>query len=76
MDPYEADPRKVPATDLYADIPFYGRYQPCSGGFVPNPLPGASTSDVVRYWEGVILNQCTSANRMYDIKGWRCFCLK
>ncbi|KAL4922667.1 hypothetical protein BDW62DRAFT_207364 [Aspergillus aurantiobrunneus] len=26
--PYEADPTKIPPSDLYADIPFYGRYLP------------------------------------------------
>ncbi|KAJ5272483.1 kinase-like domain-containing protein [Penicillium angulare] len=26
--PYEADPEKIPATDLYADVAFYGRYHP------------------------------------------------
>ncbi|KAI3322292.1 hypothetical protein HD806DRAFT_536757 [Xylariaceae sp. AK1471] len=72
MNPYEADPAKIPATDPYADVPFYGRYQPCPGEFVPNPPPGPSTSDVVvRYWEGIIRDQCTSANRMYEIEGWR-----
>jgi COMPASS component SPP1 len=72
MDPYEADPTKIPATDPYADIPFYGRYRPCSGDFVPNPPTGPSTNDaVIRYWEGIILDQCTPDNRMYDIEGWR-----
>jgi len=72
MDPYEADPKKISPSDPYADIPFYGRYKPCSGEFVPNPPPGHSASDaVIRYWEGIILDQCTLANRMYGFEGWR-----
>ncbi|KAI1411209.1 hypothetical protein F5Y13DRAFT_165947 [Hypoxylon sp. FL1857] len=72
MNPYEADPTKIPATDLYANVPIYGRYKPCPDDFVPSPPPGPSTNDdVIRYWERVILDKCTQANRMYEVEGWR-----
>ncbi|KAI0098353.1 hypothetical protein F4776DRAFT_650563 [Hypoxylon sp. NC0597] len=72
MNPYEADPTKIPATDRYADTPFYGRYKPHPDDFVPNPPPGPSTNDdVIRYWERVIVEKCTQANRMYEVDGWR-----
>ncbi|OTA76917.1 hypothetical protein M434DRAFT_38748 [Hypoxylon sp. CO27-5] len=73
MNPYETDPTKAPATDQYAaKHPVYGRYKPHPDDFVPNPPPGPSTSDdVIRYWERVILDKCTQANRMYEVDGWR-----
>lgn len=68
MDPYETDPGKIPPTDLYAHVLFHGRYEPSPGDFVPAPPPGPWTSDVVlRYWESVVYEKCTWANRMYDI---------
>ncbi|KAI0837246.1 kinase-like domain-containing protein [Hypoxylon sp. FL0890] len=72
MNPYEADPAKIPDTDRYSDSLLYGRYKPCASDFVPNPPPGPSTSDdVIRYWERVILDKCTQANRMYEMDGYR-----
>ncbi|KAJ5984456.1 hypothetical protein N7481_006555 [Penicillium waksmanii] len=33
MNPYEADPKKIPTTDMYADVPLYGRYGPKPNDF-------------------------------------------
>ncbi|GAB1319677.1 hypothetical protein MFIFM68171_09887 [Madurella fahalii] len=37
MNPYEANPEKIPSEDRYADVPFYGCYCPTAGDFQPDP---------------------------------------
>ncbi|KAJ5113957.1 hypothetical protein N7456_002491 [Penicillium angulare] len=65
MNPYEADPEKVPATDLYADVPFYGRYHPKPDDFRINPQhSNSSTPASLKYWASV-LELCTAENRIY-----------
>ncbi|KAL9616418.1 MAG: hypothetical protein Q9160_008717 [Pyrenula sp. 1 TL-2023] len=61
MNPYEANTSKVPATDLYADVPLYGRYLPQSDDFVPDPQQIESAD----YWES-ILAKCDASHRLYE----------
>lgn len=63
--PYEADPEKIPTTDLYADVPFYGRYCPKPDDFhIDYQHVNSSTPESLNYWASVI-NLCTEENRIY-----------
>jgi hypothetical protein len=63
--PYEADPEKIPTTDLYADVPFYGRYCPKSDDFrVDLQHVNSQTTDSLRYWT-LVVNLCTKDIRIY-----------
>ncbi|KAK4152382.1 hypothetical protein C8A00DRAFT_44540 [Chaetomidium leptoderma] len=55
MNPYEANPEKIPPGDRYADVPFYGRYHPTAVDFQPDPT----------HWSSV-LAQCDKTNRIYE----------
>lgn len=56
---------QIPATDLYADVPLYGRYRPKSDDFHVQPEHTHSQySDSIIYWESVI-DLCTESNRIY-----------
>ena len=66
MNPYEADPEKIPDTDRYQDVPLYGRYLPRSDDFKPNPSHINSTSpESIQYWESVLC-LCNPGNRIYE----------
>ncbi|KAI1179270.1 hypothetical protein F4777DRAFT_575300 [Nemania sp. FL0916] len=66
MNPYEADPEKIPKDDLYADDPFYGRYLPRSTDFKPDAKHiNSTTPESLSYWS-TVLAQCTAANRLYE----------
>ncbi|KAI0389994.1 kinase-like domain-containing protein [Xylariaceae sp. FL0594] len=63
--PYEADPEKIPETDLYRAEPFYGRYLPKDTDFVPDAeFINSTTSESLAYWKKV-LDDCTELNRVY-----------
>ena len=63
--PYEANPEKIPATDMYADVPFYGRYYPRSDDFrVDLQHVNSQTTDSLKYWASVI-KLCTKDNQIY-----------
>ena len=65
MNPYEADPAKIPTTDLYADIPFYGRYYPKPDDFRVDPQHvNSPATDSLEYWASVV-RLCTEENRIY-----------
>lgn len=65
MNPYEADPEKIPTTDLYADVPFYGRYCPKPDDFrVDLQHVNSQSTDSLRYWASVI-SLCTEEIRIY-----------
>ncbi|KAJ6114275.1 hypothetical protein N7486_000053 [Penicillium sp. IBT 16267x] len=65
MNPYEADPEKIPTTDLYADVPFYGRYCPKPDDFcVDFQHVNSQTTDSLRYWASVV-SLCTEEIRIY-----------
>ncbi|KAF2453257.1 kinase-like domain-containing protein [Lineolata rhizophorae] len=61
MNPYEADPSKVPANDLYADVPLYGRYLPQASDFTPDPQRKHSAE----YWDS-ILAKYNESNCLYN----------
>lgn len=65
MNPYETDPKKIPATDMYADVPFYGRYCPKPDDFrvVSQHINSQSTVSL-GYWASVI-ELCTEENQIY-----------
>ncbi|OBS20334.1 hypothetical protein FPOA_06706 [Fusarium poae] len=66
MNPYEADPAKIPQDDRYADVPFYGRYLPTPDDFQPDLKHANSVSeDSLKYWASV-LQLCNTSNRMYE----------
>ncbi|KAG8354434.1 hypothetical protein FVEN_g7764 [Fusarium venenatum] len=66
MNPYEADPTKIPQHDRYADVPLYGRYLPTSDDFQPDPKHANSGSDdSLEYWASV-LELCNTSNRIYQ----------
>jgi len=66
MNSYEADPAKIPANDLYADLPFYGRYLPRSDDFTPDPeYINSTTLEAIAYWKDV-LQMCNESVRLYD----------
>ena len=65
MNPYEADPTKIPSSDIYADVPLYGRYCPKPDDFrVDFQHINSQTTDSVRYWASVI-KLCTEEIRIY-----------
>ncbi|KAI1331182.1 kinase-like domain-containing protein [Xylariaceae sp. FL0255] len=65
MNPYESDPAKIPATDLYADVPFYGRYLPRPDDFQVDPqYVNSESPGALRYWSSV-LSLCTKSVRIY-----------
>ncbi|KAG5974653.1 hypothetical protein E4U55_008124 [Claviceps digitariae] len=66
MNPYEADPTKIPTDDLYSDIPLYGRYLPASEDFQPDSKHiNSASEDSLKYWTSV-LDLCDTSNRIYE----------
>ena len=66
MNPYEANPTKIPDTDRYSDVPFYGRYLPQPNDFKPDPDHVNSTSvESLEYWVS-ILGRCDESVRIYE----------
>ncbi|KAJ5121412.1 uncharacterized protein N7515_009373 [Penicillium bovifimosum] len=65
MHAYETEPEHIPATDLYADIPLYGRYRPKPGDFSVKPEHiGSHSAEAMRYWESA-LSLCDESTRIY-----------
>ncbi|KAI1425717.1 kinase-like domain-containing protein [Xylaria sp. FL1777] len=65
MNPYEADPKKIPADDLYWDIPSFGRYLARPDDFqVDRQYVNSRTEDSLRYWASV-LDRCDETVRIY-----------
>ncbi|KAK0735535.1 kinase-like domain-containing protein [Apiosordaria backusii] len=65
MDPYATAADTIPTTDLYADIPFYGRYRPDPKDFrVDISHANSRTPESLKYWESV-LELCNDAVRIY-----------
>jgi hypothetical protein len=66
MNPYEANPSKIPSSDRYADVPFYGRYLPQPADFKPDPNHiNSTTPESLTYWQSV-LQQCDESHRIYE----------
>ncbi len=65
MDPYATDAGRIPSTDLYADIPLYGRYCPRPDDFrVDSRHINSRSADSLEYWASV-LELCNESNRIY-----------
>ncbi|KAJ5614800.1 hypothetical protein N7528_008454 [Penicillium herquei] len=63
--PYETEPEKIPAADLYADVPLYGRYCPKPDDFrVDFQHVNSQTPDSLKYWASII-TLCTEKNQIY-----------
>ncbi|KAJ3565087.1 hypothetical protein NPX13_g7621 [Xylaria arbuscula] len=66
MNPYEADPAKIPSNDRYSDVPLYGRYLPALDDFQPDSEHIRSVSEEsLKYWASV-LDLCNTSNRIYE----------
>ncbi|EFR05484.1 hypothetical protein MGYG_08498 [Nannizzia gypsea CBS 118893] len=66
MNPYEADPAKIPETDRFADVPLYGRYYPRPDDFKPDKRHcNSTTPESLAYWEEV-LKLCDTTVRIYE----------
>lgn len=66
MNPYETDPSKIPASDLYIGELAFGRYTPEEGEFKPDPRHISNRSDQSSaYWD-TVLDKCTPEVRIYE----------
>lgn len=66
MNPYEADPGKIPDSDRFGDVPLYGRYFPRADDFKPEEKDiNSSTPESLAYWESV-LGICDANVRIYE----------
>lgn len=65
MNPYASNPDDIPVTDLYADVPLYGRYFPRQDDFQVDLQHINSLSSVsLQYWESVV-ELCNESLRIY-----------
>ena len=66
MNPYEADPIKIPANDPYSREPFFGRYLPRVDDFqVDKKHIRSEASESLDYWSSV-LAKCDSSTILFD----------
>ncbi|KAF1982895.1 hypothetical protein K402DRAFT_339375 [Aulographum hederae CBS 113979] len=66
INPYEADPEKIPTTDRYVAEPLYGRCLPRTNDFKPDLRHVNSRSPKsLQYW-AFVLEQCNASNRIYE----------
>ncbi|KAH9983848.1 kinase-like domain-containing protein [Xylariaceae sp. FL0662B] len=65
MDPYVSNPDNIPATDDYAEVPFYGRYFPRPDDFhVDLQHVNSQSVDSLQYWASVV-DLCNESVRIY-----------
>ena len=65
MNPYVSNPDDIPASDIYADVPFYGRYFPRPDDFrVDLQHVNSQSADSLQYWASVI-DLCNESVRIY-----------
>lgn len=65
MNPYVSNPDNIPATDKYADVPFYGRYFPRQDDFRIDPQHVNSHSTAsLQYWASVV-DLCNDSVMIY-----------
>ncbi len=65
MDPYVSNPDNIPATDKYADLPFYGRYFPRPTDFrVDLQHVNSQDAESRQYWASVV-GLCNESIRIY-----------
>lgn len=71
MNPYTTDPKHIPESDRYADIPLYGRYHPQPNDFrVDRRYVNSSSKESLQYW-ATVLDLCTEANTIYPADNGR-----
>lgn len=67
MDPYGADPEKLPTTDLYWDLPFYGRcYPKADDSRVNLQRVNSHTTESLKYWASVYVLKSTYLLSLVD----------
>lgn len=65
MNPYATNPGDIPTTDLYADVPLYGRYFPRPDDFQVDLQHANSLSTAsLQYWASVV-GLCNESVRIY-----------
>lgn len=65
MNPYMTDPDHIPPSDLYADLPLYGRYSPKPDDFcIDIQHVNSQSTDSLQYWASV-LDLCNESVRIY-----------
>ena len=65
MNPYISDPNQIPASDPYADLPFYGRYHPMPDDLcVDKRHVNSSSPESLQYW-ATVLDLCAESNMIY-----------
>ncbi|OQE38077.1 hypothetical protein PENCOP_c009G02262 [Penicillium coprophilum] len=65
MNPYITDPDRIPPSDLYADLPLYGRYSPKPDGFcIDLQHINSQSPHSLQYWASV-LSICSKSVRIY-----------
>ncbi|KAK3690232.1 hypothetical protein B0T22DRAFT_491514 [Podospora appendiculata] len=65
MNPFVSNPDDIPATDKYADVPFYGRYFPRPDDFrVDFQHVNSQSADSLQYW-GSVVDLCNESVRIY-----------
>ncbi|KAJ5159351.1 uncharacterized protein N7500_009002 [Penicillium coprophilum] len=65
MNPYITDPDKIPPSDLYADLPLYGRYHPKPNDFrIDRQHVDSHSTESMHYWVSV-LTLCNQSVMIY-----------
>lgn len=67
MNPYEADPKRVPKKDPYLNrSPHYGRYAPNTDDFEPEfrEWYSSESDEQLAYWTEIVRKQCTPENSL------------
>ncbi|CAG7934207.1 unnamed protein product [Penicillium olsonii] len=65
MNPYTTDPNEIPPSDLYADLPLYGRYRPKPDDFhIDIRHVNSQSTDSLKYWASVV-DLCNESVRIY-----------
>ncbi|KAE8154360.1 hypothetical protein BDV25DRAFT_136056 [Aspergillus avenaceus] len=65
MNPYETDPTNIPCTDLYADVPLYGRYAARPDDFrIDAKYSNCHSEEALQHWASVI-KLCNESVRIY-----------
>lgn len=65
MNPYATEPDDIPPSDLYADLPLYGRYHRRQNDFcIDLQHVGSQSNEALNYWASVI-DLCDHTARIY-----------
>ncbi|CAG7943246.1 unnamed protein product [Penicillium salamii] len=65
MNPYTTDPSEIPPSDLYADLPLYGRYRPQPDDFqIDTRHVNSQSTESLEYWASVA-DLCNDTVRIY-----------